>query len=155
MGVHENALLWQVYAPLGVAVRSRVGSIRDAQVVTSSVRIRSAGMQYADDWSGLQALGYQHFDVVPNKLFLHTKRTLFAGENEVRFFIDPPAAYERQPDGVVSADPMHVPRWYAVEFECLDWIEEIVADSALPQWTVDTLQAFAAPLQKAFRQSGR
>ena len=157
MGTSENALLWQVYAPQGIAVRTRVGKLRTAPLASAvaDICIYSTGMEYADDWSELEAQGFQHYGVVPNKLFLHTKRTLFAGENEVRFYIDPPAVYELDETGAPTADPDKAALWYAIEFANLRWVEEIVADSSLPVWAAQTLAEFVQPLGLRFRQSGR
>lgn len=69
-------------------------------------------MHYADDWSELQAQVLEHHGVVPNRLFLHTKRTLFSGENEVRFYIDPPAHYDSDVQRLATADPEKAPCWY-------------------------------------------
>jgi hypothetical protein len=157
MGATENALLWQVYAPHGIAVRTRVDKLRTAPLASSAVgiSISSTGMQYADDWSELRAQGFQHYGVVPNKLFLHTKRTLFAGENEVRFYIDPPAAFDLEQTGPQLADPEKAAPWYAVEFANLCWVEEIVAGSSMPLWAAETLADFVRPHGLKFRQSGR
>jgi hypothetical protein len=156
MATTENALLWQVYAPHGIAVRTTVGKLRTAKILTPSeqIAIWSRGMEYADDWSELEERGLQHYGVVPNRLFLHTKRTLFAGENEVRFFVDPPAIFEPTL-GPQLADPAKMPAWYSVTFETLTWIEEIVADSSLPDWAIDTLASIAKLHGLKFRLSGR
>ena len=156
MATTENALLWQVYAPHGIAVRTRVGKLRTAKILTPSehIAILSTGMEYADDWSELEERGLQHYGVVPNRLFLHTKRSLFADENEVRFFIDPPAIFEPIP-GPQMADPAKMTPWYSVTFETLTWIEEIVADSSLRDWAITTLAKICEPHGLKFRQSGR
>ena len=153
MAKRENALLWQVYAPHGVAIRTQVGKLREASLVSPDISIRSTGMHYADDWTELQAQGFQHYGVVPNRLFLHTKRTLFVGENEVRFYIDSPAQYEIDAAGIQVAEK--APAWYPIEFTSLSWIEEIIADSSLPDWGSDTLSDLIKPHRLKFRQSGR
>jgi hypothetical protein len=47
---------------------------------------------------------------------------------------DAPAQYETAAAGVSVADPEKALGWYLVEFASLSWIEEIVADSSLPDW---------------------
>ncbi len=56
MSVVENALLWQVYAPHGVAIRTRVDKLKRAAENTQTP-ITSAGMVYANDWRDLEAQG--------------------------------------------------------------------------------------------------
>jgi hypothetical protein len=156
MAPRENALLWAVYAQHGVAVRTRVMKLRGAPRATQSQSgpIISKGMVYADSWADAEPHGFREWgEVVPNERFLHTKRLFFAGENEVRFYIQPPPIYRRARKGPM-ADSQDCPPWFPVLFENLKWIDEVVVSSSTPPWAIETIQPLVDAHRIAFRRSG-
>lgn len=151
----ENALMWRAYAPQGIAIRSTVRKFIDArQESVQPQRICPQRIEYADHWRDLQRRGYRHNGTPLNRLFLHTKRKAFASEREVRFRIAPVPEFPLGPDGQpTSADPNRAPPWFPVQFENLNWIEEVVAESSIPQWCVGPIHQLADQHNLTFRAS--
>jgi hypothetical protein len=155
MSAGENALMWKAYAPQGIAVRTTVKKFRNAkQPAGNELSIRAHKMEYADHWSDLRKCGYWHTGIPLNRLFLHTKRRAFVSERAVRFSIAPAFPFLMAPDGTaVPPDPNKCPPWFPVRFENLNWIEEVVAESSIPNWAVETIRKLADQQNIKFRGS--
>lgn len=158
MAKAESALMWMAYAPRGLAIKSTVKKFRTAKIQNTDEirRISCDKILYADNWSELANQGINHEGIVLARLFLHTKRKLFAPEKEVRFRVHPVPNFAQDPTtGTVAANPKKCPPWRGVLFENLDWIDAVVADSAIASWGTDTLSRLVEAHGIRFRQSGR
>lgn|SRR6202035_5123679 len=151
----ENDKMWRDFAPEGIAIRTNVGEFAHAkQTGLNPQPIRSQIIEYADQWSELEARGYSHCGVPLNRLFLHTKRKRFADENEIRFRVHPVPTFPLMPDGRrTSANPRDSKPWHPVTFETLDWIEEIVAASSLPSSDTESIRQRVEQKGLNFRRS--
>jgi hypothetical protein len=158
MAKAESALMWMAYAPKGLAIKSTVKKLRTAKIQNTREisGISCDKILYADDWSELADRGINHEGIVLARLFLHTKRKLFSPEKEVRFRVQPVAKFERDGiTGTVTANSQKCPPWSGVMFENLEWIDAIVADSAIAPWGIETLSRLIETHGIKFRQSGR
>ena len=148
MAKTENALMWMAYAPKGIAIKSTVNKLRRAKIDPES-EVTSIGYDrivYADDWHELSKHGLDHEGILLARLFLHTKRKAFDGENEVRFRIQLPVS--------VCSDAANCPPWFLVKFENLDWIERVVAESSIAPWAIETIRQLTDQHGLSFEQSG-
>jgi hypothetical protein len=159
MAEYESALMWKGYAPGGIAVKTTVGDLEatpiarlmdENQTNLSRAKLRQLTIEYADNWNELEAKGYAHDGIPPNRLFLHLKRNAFKSEAEVRFEVMPAipsGEYQRQPDGRYLGDVTRRPEWCPVVFEDLGWVRQIVAAPSTPKWA-------AAPLERLTKDKG-
>jgi|GEM_PF-4222640 len=162
MGGCENSLMWRAYAPHGIAIRTTVGKLTEAAVTkvmetdfkgNDAPRIEQLTIEYADDWSELEAKGYHNDGIPPLVLFLHLKRKAFACEAEVRFRISPPPKFRRQPDGTILARHEECPTWCAVKFKALDWIDEVVIAPSMQAEAAKPINGLAKRRGLNFRPS--
>jgi len=154
----ENALMWRGFARQGIAIKTTFEQLRKAEQEGDEQSIRGHEIIYADNWAELEAQGYCHNEIPLNRLFMHTKRKAFADEREARFQVQLSAASfpailkipgKPHPDLTKICRP-----WIPVTFAKLDWINEVVAESSIPDWAVGTIRQLVEAQGLKFRQSG-
>ena len=155
----ENALMWMSYAPLGIAVKTTIGKLETVlrENKDEVLGVAKEAVIYADDWAELERHGFIHNGQIRSRLFLNLKRNLFRAEQEVRFRIDLRPTNSRDPNPK-ERPPLSYeqwPQWSPVIFEDLSWIDEIVGDSAIYPWCVDSISNLCKQHKIRFRQSGR
>lgn len=155
-GFEENALIWMAYAPKGLAVRTTIERLCSAKMKNQEdvLGITPQPVIYSDDWSGLESQGFRHDGIMQNRLFLNRKRKLFASERELRLRIQPRPTCTTDEAYRPPQNPEAWPGWFEVEFESLDWIEEVVAEGSIASWSISTLTALIERHDLQFRQSG-
>lgn len=155
----ESALMWSGYARQGVAIKTTVKQLREAQRdTTEQMSIQAAEIVYADNWTELQAQGYHHNGIPLNRLFMHTKRKAFTDEREARFSVQlngsTHPALIKYPDRLPPDYAQICRPWFPITFTKLDWINKVVAESSIPEWAVATLRQMVEAQGLEFQQSG-
>lgn len=141
MAPNEDALMWTAYAPTGIAIKTTVGKLTNAELEgPNPPTIKSQVIEYADNWDELERRGYAHDGIVLAVLFSHTKRTAFSSEKEIRFSIQPTPKFPKGPHGeMMSADHDACPEWYPVVFKNLTWVEEAVVAPSI-RWAEKSIR---------------
>jgi hypothetical protein len=153
---NENALMWSSYAPRGVMIKTSVEKLKAATKDEQNHFIQDDKLTYADDWTGLKEQGFStDGTIIPNRLFLNRKRSMYEIEREIRFWYSE-SSWRMTTGGKWIAQPEKLSRWSGRTIRDFEWIGEVVVAGGVAPWSVETLEALIRGIDSniSIRQSG-
>jgi hypothetical protein len=148
----EHSAFWRIYGDRGVAVRSRISSLR-AQALWKSFSLRAEDIVYADTWAEAEAKGLAvPQGITPNRSSMRRKRRAFSWEKEWRIFYSPPTARYGALDATMPRDKYEIarrewqikwPEYEEISIDSVKWISKLIIAPASPRWVFESICSIA------------